>query len=65
MELYLQPDIHTAMRKVSKKSDCAETILLNRVESERFLKALVAPPVRATARMSRALDLCRKTVTER
>jgi uncharacterized protein (DUF1778 family) len=42
-----------------------ETIQLNREESERFLKALTAPPAKPTARMARALELYRKTVTER
>lgn len=42
-----------------------ETIQLNREESERFIKALTAPPAKPTARMTRALELYRKTVTER
>ena len=42
-----------------------ETIQLNQTESERFLKALVAPPTKPTARMASALELYRQTVTER
>jgi uncharacterized protein (DUF1778 family) len=42
-----------------------ETIQLNECESERFLRALVAPPGKAPARFTKALALYRETVTER
>lgn len=42
-----------------------ETIQLNQAESERFLRALTAPPGKPTARMTKALELYRQTVTER
>jgi uncharacterized protein (DUF1778 family) len=42
-----------------------ETIQLNREESERFIKALTAPPSKPTARMAGAPELYRETVTER
>jgi uncharacterized protein (DUF1778 family) len=54
--------VRTAAAEVIRQH---ETIQLNQAESERFLKALVAPPAKATARMARALELYRETVTER
>ena len=42
-----------------------DAIQLNRAESERFLKALVAPPGKAPVRLTKALELYRETVTER
>jgi uncharacterized protein (DUF1778 family) len=54
--------VRTAAAEVIRKH---ETIQLNQAESERFLKALVQPPAKPTARMARALELYRETVTER
>lgn len=42
-----------------------ETISLNRAESLRFAKALIAPPRPPTRRAKEALALYRKTVKER
>lgn len=54
--------IRTAAAEVIRQH---ETIQLSQTESERFLKALYAPPTKPTARMTRALELYRQTVTER
>lgn len=54
--------IRTAAAEIIRQH---ETIQLNQAESERFLKALTAPPAKPTARMARALELYRQTVTER
>lgn len=54
--------IRTAAAEVIRQH---ETIQLNRAESERFLKALTAPPTKPTVRMARALKLYKQTVTER
>ena len=42
-----------------------ETIRLNAVESERFVKALLAPPGKAPIRFTKAVKLYRKSVSER
>ena len=42
-----------------------ETIRLNGLESERFVKALLAPPGKAPARFAKALALYQETVRER
>jgi uncharacterized protein (DUF1778 family) len=54
--------VRTAAAEVIRQH---ETIQLNQAESERFLKALTAPPAKPTARMARALELYKQTVTER
>jgi uncharacterized protein (DUF1778 family) len=54
--------VRMAAEEVIRRHDA---IQLNRAESERFLKALAAPPGKAPARMAKALALHRKTVTER
>jgi uncharacterized protein (DUF1778 family) len=41
-----------------------ETIRLNKIESKRFLQALLAPPGKTPARFAKALAIYRKTVTE-
>lgn len=54
--------VRTAAAEVIRQH---ESIRLNQAESERFLKALTAPPAKPTARMARALELYKQTVTER
>lgn len=54
--------IRTAAAEVIRQH---ETIHLDQAESERFLKALTAPPAKPTKQMSRALETYRHTVTER
>ena len=41
-----------------------ETIRLNGVESERFVKALLAPPGKTPARFTKAVERYRKSVSE-
>ena len=41
-----------------------ETIRLNAIESERFVKGLLTPPGKAPARFAKAMELYRKTVRE-
>jgi uncharacterized protein (DUF1778 family) len=54
--------VRTAAAEVIRRH---ETIQLNREESERFIKALVAPPGKTPARLAEALELHRQTVKER
>lgn len=54
--------IRMAAAEVIRRHDA---IQLNRAESERFLKALVAPPGKAPSRLATAMALHHKTVTER
>lgn len=42
-----------------------QTVKLNQAESQRFVKALLAPPKSPTKRMKEALELHQKTVKER
>lgn len=54
--------VRMAAAEVIRRHDAIE---LNRAESERFLKALVAPPGKAPSRLAKAMALHQKTVTER
>ena len=54
--------VRTAAAEVIRRH---ESIQLNQSETERFLKALTAPPRQATPRMAKAIDLYQSTVTER
>ena len=54
--------VRTAATEVIRRY---ESIQLNQAETERFLKALTAPPQQATPRMAKAIDLYRASVTER
>jgi uncharacterized protein (DUF1778 family) len=59
---FIVANVRTAAEKVVHQY---ETIRLNREESHRFVKALLAPPARATRRFKEALKIHRETVTER
>lgn len=58
---FIVSHVRRAAQEVIRKH---ETIRLNEIESERFLKALLAPPGKAPARFVKALARYRETVTE-
>jgi uncharacterized protein (DUF1778 family) len=54
--------VRAAAEEIVRRHD---TVKLNQIESRRFVDALLAPVKAPTKRMRTALDLHRKTVTER
>jgi len=59
---FIVANVRSAAEKIVHQH---ETIRLNREESFRFVKALLAPPQRPTARFKTALRSYRKAVIER
>lgn len=60
--VFVMSHVKVAAEKVVRRHD---TVKLNQAESRRFVNALLAPPKAPTKRMRAALELHRKTVTER